>query len=388
VQAIPQPQAAVALPVPAATTAPVVVPAVELQQVQVPVNGHSVQQSMPQTATPAIQAPVVTMPQPATSVPPVSAAPAVGPDLANALSALIPGNVTTDPVKLAYYVQVMQQLATLGVPPAQWGQVLQALAASQAVPAAQVPTPVATSQPAVQMQAQTLPMPSAQYTQPVAQVSQTAPIVSQVIPHNQIQPLQTQLAGQNPATQTQARRSRSRSPTRGRGSPVYDTYQDGNNDLRQNFRQRSPLRGTSTLQADMISLNDPSDVAGTDGSKWTEMDYELANRGHIKVLSRTLFVGGVSCSDEELRQIFSRFGQVQSAIVNMDKRHAFVKMCNRADAVAARDGMEDVQDPDVASRVRKVCLRRYWSSETLLTCFRFGGASDLALANATTTTLV
>jgi len=42
-----------------------------------------------------------------------------------------------------------------------------------------------------------------------------------------------------------------------------------------------------------------------------------------------------------LRQIFSRFGSVQTCIVNKEKRHAFVKMYFRKDAEAAKTAMED-----------------------------------------------
>lgn len=53
----------------------------------------------------------------------------------------------------------------------------------------------------------------------------------------------------------------------------------------------------------------------------------------------------------ELRRIFEPFGRVQTCIVNKDKRHAFVKMFNRADAVTARDGMEKNRNPDSQLRV-------------------------------------
>jgi len=49
-----------------------------------------------------------------------------------------------------------------------------------------------------------------------------------------------------------------------------------------------------------------------------------------------------------------RYGMVQSAIVNRDKRHAFVKMCNRTDAVRAKMAMEDPADLILADKVRKV----------------------------------
>lgn len=41
--------------------------------------------------------------------------------------------------------------------------------------------------------------------------------------------------------------------------------------------------------------------------------------------------------------MFSRSGQVQTCIVNKDKRHAFVKMLTRKDAVAAKEAMENSQ---------------------------------------------
>ena len=52
-----------------------------------------------------------------------------------------------------------------------------------------------------------------------------------------------------------------------------------------------------------------------------------------------------------MRQIFSRYGQVQTCIVNKDKRHAFVKMFFRKDAEAAKNAMEDVRNQDLQLRV-------------------------------------
>ncbi|KAL8863908.1 MAG: hypothetical protein Q9174_007517 [Haloplaca sp. 1 TL-2023] len=75
-------------------------------------------------------------------------------------------------------------------------------------------------------------------------------------------------------------------------------------------------------------------------------------QGTIKVLSRTLFVGGVTCSEAALRDIFSAFGVVQTCIVNVDKRHAFVKMVTRKDAQKARDGMERYKSADMQLRTR------------------------------------
>ena len=75
------------------------------------------------------------------------------------------------------------------------------------------------------------------------------------------------------------------------------------------------------------------------GPKLIEWDYSIG-QGNMKVLSRTLFVGGVTSTESQLRDLFSKFGIVQTCIVNIDKRHAFIKMISRQDAVSARDGME------------------------------------------------
>ena len=57
------------------------------------------------------------------------------------------------------------------------------------------------------------------------------------------------------------------------------------------------------------------------------------------------------CAEHELREIFTRFGQVQTCIVNKDKRHAFVKMYYRKDAERAKAGMEEARTQDFQLRV-------------------------------------
>ncbi|KAI1083838.1 hypothetical protein F5B20DRAFT_525586 [Whalleya microplaca] len=145
-------------------------------------------------------------------------------------------------------------------------------------------------------------------------------------------------------------RSRSRSPPRhwdARGSPRgrdyggygRDSPGPGRIDDRDrrgrgsDYRQRSPpgRHGLSATPPHGFPHPTP---------KWVDYDRSLAP-GHIKVLSRTLFVGGVTCPESELRGLFNRHGQVQTCIVNKDKRHAFVKMVTRRDAVAAKDAMEN-----------------------------------------------
>ncbi|KAK7515120.1 uncharacterized protein IWZ02DRAFT_57134 [Phyllosticta citriasiana] len=92
--------------------------------------------------------------------------------------------------------------------------------------------------------------------------------------------------------------------------------------------------------------------AGPPREKYVQHDSSLPD-GNIKVLSRTLFVGGVSGTEQELRSIFSQFGSVQTCIVNPEKHHAFVKMVNRTDSVAAKLGMEKMKDPAVLGKARQ-----------------------------------
>lgn len=123
---------------------------------------------------------------------------------------------------------------------------------------------------------------------------------------------------------------------RGRGK-----QRGGRND-RAEYRQRSPPRRQTSP---------PRNAYGN--SKYIEWDNTLP-RDHIRVLSRTLFVGGAGGTEGEIRSIFSRFGQVQTCIVNLDKRHAFVKMLTRPDAVHAKEGMDNLQDPGAQSKARQV----------------------------------
>ncbi|KAI9823335.1 MAG: hypothetical protein M1832_002559 [Thelocarpon impressellum] len=70
------------------------------------------------------------------------------------------------------------------------------------------------------------------------------------------------------------------------------------------------------------------------------------------VLSRTLFIGGVTCAEHDLRSVFSQFGNVQTCIVNQEKRHGFIKMISRKDALLAKEGMEQYKPPDMHLRTR------------------------------------
>lgn len=71
------------------------------------------------------------------------------------------------------------------------------------------------------------------------------------------------------------------------------------------------------------------------------------------------------CSEAQLRSIFSRYGTVQTCIVNREKRHAFVKMLSRKDAVTAKDGTEDTRNLEVQLRVSHASQHQAHASRAL-----------------------
>jgi hypothetical protein len=83
-----------------------------------------------------------------------------------------------------------------------------------------------------------------------------------------------------------------------------------------------------------------------------------------------------------LRSLFGKFGIVQTCIVNIDKRHAFIKMISRNDAVHAREGMESYKAGDMQLRVSSY-IRLY--SSTLTNSNRPGGVLASAPVTAVTT---
>lgn len=153
-------------------------------------------------------------------------------------------------------------------------------------------------------------------------------------------------------------RRRTASPPRRRESPVYGEYhgdspgrrgdpRDGRGRRGNDYRQRSPAG--RRRRSPSPKGNDPN--LPPPGPKFIEWDYSIG-QGSIKVLSRTLFVGGVTSTEAHLRGLFGKFGIVQTCIVNVDKRHAFIKMISRQDAIAARDGMESFRSGEMQLRTR------------------------------------
>lgn len=328
-----QPQYAPAVPLPAGGLPPNVVavlaqqglpPPSSFQQIpQAPPYAYSAPPSAPPMATPMYPPPPQQfpgyppqqyVPQPPPSIPqayPVAPPPQQAPqqpspqaDPLGPLRSLLPESILNDHEKLVPALKLLQDLQSEGITPDQWGPVLEAF------------------------QQQYQPQPPAFGAQGDY--------------------------GRN--------RGRSRSPERGgqggRGSPVYGSYDanaakqnDGGREGRNGgaggrgrYRQRSPMRGS------------PGTANGRPMQpKIIAFDSSLPP-DNIKVLSRTLFVGGANGTQQEIQEVFERFGRVQTCIANRDKRHAFVKMTTRNYALAAKQGMEDLQnrnDREVMSVARQ-----------------------------------
>lgn len=52
----------------------------------------------------------------------------------------------------------------------------------------------------------------------------------------------------------------------------------------------------------------------------------------------------------------ARFAQVQSCIVNHDKRHAFLKLITHQDAIAAKTAVEQLPEPEYRAMFERVSL--------------------------------
>ncbi|KAK6373380.1 hypothetical protein LTS17_008400 [Exophiala oligosperma] len=218
-------------------------------------------------------------------------------------------------------MQLVQLLAAQGVPPDQWATALQLLNMQNAGGSAN----------AMPFQP---PMQTNNWPAPNGAQSRDA--------HTRSPPGQYRRRSRSPGYD----RRRELSPRRHRDSPGPDQYRDRDGRRGNDYRQRSPgrRRRSPSPQAHDASLPPP-------GPKNVTFDRSLP-KGHIKVFSRTLFVGGVTTGEASLRQVFGRFGIVQTCIVNIDKRHAFIKMINRHDAEAARHGMEEYKLGDSQLRTK------------------------------------
>ncbi|CAI7599983.1 unnamed protein product [Penicillium manginii] len=274
------------------------------------------------------------------------------PSAPNPLAAMLPAGTAMPPMgdgnALSQQLQLLQLLAAQGIPQDQWGTALQIISMTNSMPGG---GPIPGQMPGFP------PMPG-----PGAGAWGHGDAQG----HNE----RDRERDYNRSPQGYRRRSRSpgwdrrrdTSPPRRRNSPVYDEYHADSPGRRgdprdgrggrggrggNDYRQRSPAgrrRRSPSPQRKDPNLPPP-------GPKLVEWDYSIG-QGSMKVLSRTLFVGGVTIPEAQLRALFGKFGIVQTCIVNIDKRHAFIKMISRPDAIAARDGMESYRQGEMQLRTR------------------------------------
>lgn len=281
-------------------------------------------QSQSHTPTPlaASQNPLAAL-LPQTTAAPVQPAPALAPDA------------------LQQQLQLLQLLAAQGIPQEQWATALQILSLSNATNMANMGAAGYNNLPGQNVNA---------WGRPDSQSRD----IDRDRDYMRSPPGQYRRRSRSPGWD----RRRDLSPPRRRDSPVYGEYhgdspgrrgdpRDARGRRGNDYRQRSPpsrRRRTPSPPRKDPTLPPP-------GPKNVEWDYSIG-QGNIKVLSRTLFVGGVTSSEAHLRSLFSKFGVVQTCIVNIDKRHAFIKMISRRDAVNAREGMESHRSGEMQLRTR------------------------------------
>ncbi|KAI0464733.1 hypothetical protein LJB42_002356 [Komagataella kurtzmanii] len=162
----------------------------------------------------------------------------------------------------------------------------------------------------------------AQYQQPHQAQQMQQPLQQSHPQYQQFQPAQGQFQSQS---QTQS----------------YQDYRDRNEEDHsrrndQRSRSRSPRRREATNSSDSPTLfpgerNDPSNPHFR--QKPLYYDNTLP-QGSVKVLSRTVFVGGVNPGMDEIKlsTILRPFAEVQSVILNPGKKIAFVKVYSRQEA--------------------------------------------------------
>ncbi|KAF3034818.1 hypothetical protein E8E12_006921 [Didymella heteroderae] len=209
--------------------------------------------------------------------------------------------------------QILQAMSAGSIAPDQAIQVLNALAVAQNGGAS-----LPTAQPPVAPQVQSPAQPAAQNG----------------ISQQRFEQNDTKMRDRSRSPDYQRRASPSRrTPPNRRESPVYGAYDpnvaadgdSGRSDRNDRGRGRGKARGGRNDRNEYRQRTPP------------------AQRRQPSP-ARNVY-GGAGGTEGEIRSIFNRFGRVQTCIVNQDKRHAFVKMLTRPDAVAAKEGMDNLQDP-------------------------------------------
>ncbi|ANB13511.1 Nrd1 complex RNA-binding subunit [Sugiyamaella lignohabitans] len=120
---------------------------------------------------------------------------------------------------------------------------------------------------------------------------------------------------------------------------------------RRASRSRSPATRDSRSRSPAISSNSPNMP-----SKF-KIDQSLPP-GHVRVFSRTLFLGGLlpNVTEMEVSDTFNQFAKIQSIIFSQEKRHAFLKFFNRDDAATAKAKVDELNSKGRSS------LRPRWGA--------------------------
>lgn len=110
---------------------------------------------------------------------------------------------------------------------------------------------------------------------------------------------------------------------------------NNNNGFSRRDRDRSPTRDQHKKDIPVGHVVGEMNLPGTAHyrEKHISFDNSLPS-GSIKVHSRTLFIGGVPnyMTQEELASILRPYAEVQSVILNNERKHAFVKVYSRKEA--------------------------------------------------------
>lgn len=143
-----------------------------------------------------------------------------------------------------------------------------------------------------------------------------------------------------------SRRNRSRSPNRfgqnnrrDRSPPRQQFQQPFQQQIPQQFpTQQSPMPQIPGGPPDFNApneMNGEMNLPGTPHYRPRNVGFDQSlPQGSFKVLSRTLFIGGVprNMDEKELASVLRPYAEVQSVILNSERKHAFVKVYSRREA--------------------------------------------------------
>ncbi|AOW29521.1 protein NRD1 [Candida albicans SC5314] len=143
------------------------------------------------------------------------------------------------------------------------------------------------------------------------------------------------------------RRNRSRSPKRGSNtwvrSPPSSSVQALQQNM-QNLRQQKqvnhgyPQNTNGQVDQGFVppnAMGGELNLPGTPHYRPRTVQFDSTiPQGTVKVLSRTLFLGGVprNMDERSLAQVLRPYAEIQSVILNSEKKHAFVKVYSRREA--------------------------------------------------------